>query len=85
MVFGVMSHISAVTRAAVTSEMRRTNVEHNPNKDGKEALELILSDLRAEELEPRLELQVLVDPMSVISTARATNNNNNNNNKPKLV
>ena len=60
-------------------------MEHNPNIDGKEALELILSDLRAEELEPRLELQVLVDPMSVIATARGTNNNNNNNNKPRLV
>jgi hypothetical protein len=59
-------------------------VEHNSNIDGKQALELILSDLRAEELEPRLELQVLVDPMTVMA-ARPVNNNNNNNNKPKLV
>jgi len=60
-------------------------VENNLKIDGKDALELILSDLRAEELEPRLELQVLVDPMSVIAAARGNNNNNNNNNKPKLV
>ena len=60
-------------------------MEHNSNIDGKQALELILSDLRAEELEPRLELQVLVDPMSVITARADNNNNNNNNNKPKLV
>jgi hypothetical protein len=58
----------------------------NTPKDPREALALILSDLRPEELEPRLELQVLVDPMSVVAVAlKTTNNNNNNNNKPRLV
>ena len=56
------------------------NTRNNPQ----EALELILSDLRPEELEPRLELQVLVDPMSIVAAVK-TNNNNNNNNKPRFV
>ena len=51
--------------------------------DPKEALSLMLSDLTPQELEPRLELQVLVDPMSIVAMARGNNNNNNNNNKPK--
>jgi len=57
----------------------------NMSKDPKEALAMILSDLRPEELEPRLELQVLVDPMSIVAVAAKVNNNNNNNNKPRLV
>jgi hypothetical protein len=56
------------------------------SKDPKEALAMILSDLRPEELEPRLELQVLVDPMGIVAVGlKTTNNNNNNNNKPRLV
>ncbi len=57
----------------------------NMSKDPKEALAMILSDLRPEELEPRLELQVLVDPMGIVAVAVKGNNNNNNNNKPRLV
>ncbi|MGO8790116.1 MAG: hypothetical protein ACLQVL_22405 [Terriglobia bacterium] len=58
----------------------------NMSKDPKEALAMILSDLRPEELEPRLELQVLVDPMGIVAVGlKTTNNNNNNNNKPRLV
>lgn len=60
----------------------------NTPKDPKAALSLILSDLRPEELEPRLELQVLVDPMNIVAVGlrtTTTNNNNNNNNKPRLV
>jgi hypothetical protein len=40
----------------------------------------LLQDLMPEELESRLELNVLVDPMSMLSLAAETNNNNNNNN-----
>jgi len=59
----------------------------NTPKDPKEVLSMILSDLRPEELEPRLELQVLVDPMSIVAVGLkpVNNNNNNNNNKPKLL
>ena len=59
-------------------------MENTLSNDPREALALILSDLCPEELEPRLELQVILDPMSVVVAARATNNNNNNNNKPRL-
>jgi len=52
-------------------------------QNSKDALSLILSDLTPQELEPRLELQILVDPMSVVALAKGNNNNNNNNNKPK--
>ncbi|HEX3552545.1 MAG TPA: hypothetical protein VIA62_04895 [Thermoanaerobaculia bacterium] len=39
----------------------------------------LMADLTPEELEPRLELQVFIDPMmSLVTTA---DNNNNNNNK----
>ncbi len=39
----------------------------------------LMADLSPEELEPRLELQVFIDPM--MSLIAAANNNNNNNNK----
>jgi len=52
----------------------------NTTKDPREALALLLSDLRPEELEPRLELQVLVDPMGIVAVSVSGNNNNNNNN-----
>jgi len=56
----------------------------NTTKDPREALALLLSDLRPEELEPRLELQVLVDPMGIVAVSvRGNNNNNNNNNNPR--
>lgn len=38
----------------------------------------LLADLTPEELEPRLELQVFVDPMASLVTAANNNNNNNN-------
>jgi hypothetical protein len=44
-------------------------------------LKALLNDMTPEELEPRLELQILTDPLSAF-TAADTNNNNNNNNKP---
>jgi hypothetical protein len=34
----------------------------------------LLSELEAEELEPRLELQVLVDPLAAFCDSRAENN-----------
>ena len=40
----------------------------------------ILKQLTIEELEPRLELEVFIDPMSILATAANNNNNNNNNN-----
>jgi len=60
----------------------KTIMDNNFTNDPKEALALILSDLTPQELEPRLELQVLVDPMSIVAMAKGNNNNNNNNNKP---
>lgn len=58
--------------------MRETKV-----KDKLSKMNDLLLDLMPEELESRLELQVLVDPMSMLSLAAETNNNNNNNNKPE--
>ena len=40
----------------------------------------MLSELQPEELEPRLELQVLVDPMSAFSDSFADNNCKDNGN-----
>jgi hypothetical protein len=48
----------------------------NHNKQTSDALSLILSDLTPQELEPRLELQVLVDPMSVVAPQPDANNVN---------
>jgi hypothetical protein len=59
-------------------------MDHN-EQNSKDALSLILSELTPQELEPRLELQVLLDPMSVTAALKDTNNNNNNNNKPRLA
>jgi hypothetical protein len=50
-------------------------------KDKLSIMNDLLQELMPEELESRLELQVLVDPMSMLSLATDTNNNNNNNNK----
>ena len=48
------------------------------------ALEMMLSDLCPEELEPRLELQVLLDPVSIVSMAsRGVININGGNNNIK--
>lgn len=52
---------------------------NNPSKGAGLAVERLLADLSPEELEPRLELQVFVDPMATLVTAA---NNNNNNIKP---
>lgn len=49
----------------------------NPSK----AMSKMLMELVPEELEPRLELQVFIDPLGAL-VATDTNNNNNNNNKP---
>ena len=57
--------------------MRETKV-----KDKLSKMNDLLLDLMPEELESRLELQVLVDPMSMLSLATDNNNNNNNNNEP---
>jgi hypothetical protein len=40
----------------------------------------LMADLVPEELEPRLELQVFIDPLGA-AAFDDTNNNNNNNNK----
>jgi hypothetical protein len=44
----------------------------------------LLQELMPEELESRLELQVLVDPMSMLSLTTDNNNNNNNNNEKPI-
>jgi hypothetical protein len=60
--------------------MRETKI-----KDRLSKMNDLLQDLMPEELESRLELQVLVDPMSMLSLATDNNNNNNNNNeKPPI-
>jgi hypothetical protein len=48
-------------------------------------LEKILDDMSPEELEPRLELQILADPLNAVPDLKdpVNNNNNNNNTKPK--
>ena len=54
-----------------------------PN-DPEKALELMLSDLCPEELQPRLELQVLLDPVSIVSmVSRGVININDGNNNIK--
>lgn len=55
-------------------------------KDKLSAMTDLFQELMPEELESRLELQVLVDPMSMLSLSTDNNNNNNNNNnKPPVV
>ena len=55
-------------------------MKKNLVKDKLSVMNQLLQDLMPEELESRLELNVLVDPMSMLSLAEANNNNNNNNN-----
>jgi len=50
-----------------------------PVKEKLNAMQELLSELMPEELEPRLELQVFLDPMSAIDPVDDNNNNNNNN------
>ena len=59
-------------------------MKKNQVNDKLTAMNQLLEDLMPEELESRLELNVLVDPMSMLSLVTDTNNNNNNNNKPTL-
>jgi hypothetical protein len=55
-------------------------MKKNQAKDKLSVMNQLLDDLVPEELESRLELNVLVDPMSMLNMAIDTNNNNNNNN-----
>jgi hypothetical protein len=55
-------------------------MKKNQAKDKLSVMNQLLEDLVPEELESRLELNVLVDPMSMLNMAIDTNNNNNNNN-----
>jgi hypothetical protein len=55
-------------------------MKKNQAKDKLSVMNQLLEDLVPEELESRLELNVLVDPMSMLSLIADTNNNNNNNN-----
>ena len=55
-------------------------MKKNLVEDKLSAMNQLLQDLMPEELESRLELNVLVDPMSMLSLAAENNNNNNNNN-----
>lgn len=43
-----------------------------------ELLQELLADLTPEELEPRLELQVFVDPMTLLAQANQNQNQNQN-------
>lgn len=52
----------------------------DPVKNKLMAVNKILQDLVPEELEPRLELQVFIDPLGAIAAVDFDNNNNNNNN-----
>jgi hypothetical protein len=45
----------------------------------------LLLELMPEELESRLELHVLVDPLSMLDLGTDNNNNNNNNNKEEPI
>ena len=51
-----------------------------PVKDKLMIISQLLQELVPEELEPRLELQVFVDPLGALAVD--DNNNNNNNNGP---
>jgi hypothetical protein len=59
-------------------------MEDKPVKDKLSAMNQLLQELMPEELESRLELHVLVDPLSMLDLASTNNNNNNNNNKPPV-
>ena len=50
-----------------------------PVKERLSAMESLLQELMPEELEPRLELHVFMDPLSAIDPVDDNNNNNNNN------
>ena len=56
-------------------------MHNNPER----ALELLLLDLCPEELEPRLELQVLLDPVGIVSMARCPCNNNINGGNNNII
>lgn len=51
-----------------------------PTQEKLRVMSELLLELMPEELEPRLELQVFVDPLSAAAAVEANNNNNNNNN-----
>ncbi len=55
-------------------------MQDKPVKDKLSLMNDLLQELMPEELESRLELHVLVDPLSMLDLAGDTNNNNNNNN-----
>lgn len=51
-----------------------------PTQEKLRVMSDLLLELMPEELEPRLELQVFVDPLSAFGEVDTNNNNNNNNN-----
>lgn len=48
-----------------------------------EMMQELLADLSPEELEPRLELQVFIDPMLTLATSENNVNGGNNNIQPQ--
>lgn len=54
-------------------------MENKPVKDKLSLMNDLLQKLMPEELESRLELHVLVDPLSMLDLAADNNNNNGNN------
>lgn len=52
------------------------------SKPVKNPLQELLAELTPEELEPRLELQIFIDPLTTLADTNNNNNNNNNNEDP---
>ena len=59
-------------------------MQDKPVKDRLSIMSELLQELMPEELESRLELHVLVDPLSMLNLGSDNNNNNYNNNKPPV-
>ncbi|MCA1568319.1 MAG: hypothetical protein LC803_22275 [Acidobacteria bacterium] len=55
-------------------------MKNKPVQDKLSLMNDLLLELMPEELESRLELHVLVDPLSMLELSTDNNNNNNNNN-----
>ncbi len=56
-----------------------------PTKKAELLIQELLVEFTPQELEPRLELQILIDPMASLLDTNNNNNNNNNNRDPIWV
>ena len=70
-----MTRVKVATHNAASAELTGTSPsKENAMNHTESALTALVSDLQPEELEPRLEMQILLDPLAMFADGAVDNN-----------